>query len=188
MNSKTRLFDSSHLLGYLLPALVVTQGLQMLRVFFVSMVWYLRDTIGVSALNLAPIAFGTIFVGFLAAGTRKLAGPRLALWLTAGGVAIVRLIEQLSTDPGLDLWLSIAGVALFTIFLPIFLGHLRALAKRVPARWSYGLILGFAIDIATRGAFGAVDISWIAGLTPLHSGALLRPHPMDTDPRAFPSV
>jgi hypothetical protein len=31
-----------------LPALVVTLGLQLLRVFIPSLAWYLRDTLGVS--------------------------------------------------------------------------------------------------------------------------------------------
>ncbi len=167
MLTRARLFNRNRLLDYLLPALAVTQGLQLLRVFFVSMVWYLRDTVGISALNLAPIALGTFLLGFLAAGLRRLAGPRLALWLTAGGVAVVRLIEQANTEPGFDLWLSIAGFALFILFLSIYLGHLRARGERVAGRWSYGLILGFTLDIALRGAFGAVDLSWIAGPIPL---------------------
>ena len=82
---------------WILPVLVVVMGLQMLRLFIGSLTWYLRDTVGLSAVSLAPYAFGTFLIALLAPLLWRVAGPRLALWISAGGLAIVRLIEQVVT-------------------------------------------------------------------------------------------
>ena len=55
-----------------LPALVVTLGLQLLRVFIPSLAWYLRDTLGVGSAVLGACAFGTFLLGF----HRRAAAPR----------------------------------------------------------------------------------------------------------------
>jgi len=167
MNSKARSSIFSRTLEYLLPVLVFTLGMQLLRVFIPSLAWYLRDTVKISTLNLIPYAFGTFLLGFLAAALRRLVGARNALWIAAGGVAVVRLAEQLSASPALDFGLSIAGMGLFLIFLPIFIGHVRMQGERAAPRWVYGIVLGLAFDIALRGVFGARDLSTISGVIPL---------------------
>ncbi|TET34493.1 MAG: hypothetical protein E3J69_06185 [Anaerolineales bacterium] len=167
MNSKVRSSIFSSTLEYLLPALVFTLSMQLLRVFISSLAWYLRDTVGISTLSLIPYAFGTFLLGFLAAALHRLVGSRNALWITAGGVAVLRLIEQLSLNPALDLGLSIAGMGLFLNFLSIFMGHVRMQGDSAAPRWVYGLVLGLALDIALRGVFGARDLSTVSGVIPL---------------------
>jgi endonuclease/exonuclease/phosphatase family metal-dependent hydrolase len=151
---------------YLLPSLVVVFGMQFLRTLIPSLVWYLRDAVGLATMQLVPYAFGTFFLGFLAAIIRRLFGARGSIWLTAGGVALLRVIEQFSADPQIDLWLSIAGLGLFLNFLSIFIGHVRAQGEWAAPRWVYGLILGMALDTALRGAFGGLDLNTIEGLLP----------------------
>jgi endonuclease/exonuclease/phosphatase family metal-dependent hydrolase len=148
-------------------------GLQLLRVFIPSLAWYLRDTVGYSSLSLVPYAFGTFLVGLLAPVIWRLVGARSALWLTAGGVAVLRVAEQSITNPEIDLWLSMAGVAAFVLFLPVFFGTLKATGQPAAAGWAYGLTLGLAFDIAMHGAAGTLDLTWIAGATPLVVTALL---------------
>src|SRR3972149_4346104 len=123
---RQRAFESQRLLGWLLPAMVLSQGLQLLRVFIPRLAWYLRDTQGLSSLNLLPYAFGTFLAGYAAAWLWRRLGSSRALWLTGGGVALIRLAEQVSRSPAADLWLSLAGVAAFLLFLPVFPGQLRA--------------------------------------------------------------
>src|SRR3989304_9369308 len=125
---RQRAFESQRLLGWLLPAMVLSQGLQLLRVFSPSLAWYLRDTVGLSSLRLLPYAFGTFLVGYAAVWVRRALGSSRALWLTGGGVGLIRLAEQGPRSPAVDLWLSLAGVAAFLLFLPVFLGHVRATA------------------------------------------------------------
>ena len=167
MNPKARSFDISRILDYLLPVLVFTFGLQMLRVFIPGLAWYLRDTVGTSTLSLIPYAFGTFALGFLAAPLRRLAGARSALWISAGGLAIIRLLEQISGNPGWDFWLSIAGMGLFLIFLSLFMGQIRMQGDKAAPRWVLGLVLGLAFDTALRGVFGARDLSTISGVVPV---------------------
>lgn len=158
---------------WLLPVLMVVIGLQLLRVFIPSLAWYLRDTVGLSSLSLAPYAGGTFLVAFLAAPLRRAVGSRSALRLSVVGAAALRLLEQLSTDPQLDLWLSIAGLAMFLLFLPLFLGHVRATVAPAAALWGFGVPLGIAVDIALHGASGTLDLSWIGGPFPIAVIAVL---------------
>jgi len=157
---------------WVLPILVVTMGMQLLRLFIGSLTWYLRDTVGLSAVSLIPYAIGTFLVALLAPLIWRVAGPRPALWITAGGVAVVRLIEQIVTEPGLDLWLSMAGTAVFLLYLPTFMGYMRATSGNAAPRWAYGFALGLAFDTALRGAFGSLDLTWIPGAVPILVTAL----------------
>jgi endonuclease/exonuclease/phosphatase family metal-dependent hydrolase len=169
---RQRAFESQRLLGWLLPAMVLSQGLQLLRVFIPSLAWYLRDTQGLASLSLLPYAFGTFLVGYAAVWVWRALGSPRALWLTGGGVALIRLAEQVSRSPAADLWLSLAGVAAFLLFLPVFLGHLRATADDPALRLSFGVVLGLGLDIALRGLFGTLDLSWVPGLLALSMAAL----------------
>jgi endonuclease/exonuclease/phosphatase family metal-dependent hydrolase len=94
------------------------------------------------------------------------------LWLTGGGVALIRLAEQISRSPAADLWLSLAGVAAFLLFLPVFLGHVRATEGDPALRLSFGVVLGLGFDIALRGLFGTLDLSWVPGPLALAVAAL----------------
>lgn len=152
---------------WLLPILTVVMGMQLLRVFIPSLAWYLRDTVGLSSVSLAPYAFGTFLVAFLAAPLRRLAGSRNAVRLTAIGVAALRAAEQLSADPAVDLWLSVGGMALFVVFIPLYLGHLRPQGVAAVERWTFGIPLGLATDIGLHGAAGTLDLSWVAGVLPV---------------------
>ena len=167
MNTKPQPLDFKKILDYLLPALVITLGLQLIRAFIPGLAWYLKDTVGIGTLSLIPYAFGTFFLGFLAAPLRRLAGGRGALWITAGGLALIRLIEQICTNPGQDFWFAIAGIGLFLNFVPIYIGHSRELGQGNSQRWTYGLVLGFAFDTALRGVFGARDLSTVQGIIPV---------------------
>lgn len=151
------------LIESLLPALVTAAGLQLLRSLIPGLVWYLRDTRGASTLGLIPYAFGTFFLGFLAPLLARLLGKKPALWLTAGGTALVRVCEQFIHDPGLDFYLAMAGVGLFLNFLPLAISWHQEEVRPGPAAWASGLVLGFALDTTLRGIFGFRDLSTVAG-------------------------
>ena len=153
--------------SYALPTLVITLGLQFMRAFIPGLAWYLRDTVAVGTLSLIPYAFGTFALGFLAPLIRRLTGTKAALWITAGGLALLRIAEQISGNPGVDLWLNITGIGLFLIFLPIFIGCTRESSINSSERWTYGLVLGFALDTGLRGIFGPRDLSTVGGFIPL---------------------
>ena len=144
-----------------LPALVTVLGLQSLRVYFPSLAWYLRDTVGIGSITLGGIAFATFFVGFLAPLVRRAFGSRGALWFAGGGLAGLRVLEQFSSDPALDLYLSLASTALFLIFLSAFIGQARAADGPAGSyRVAAGLVLGLSLDTLIKGGAGTLDLSW----------------------------
>jgi len=173
MKTKSPVFDLSMFYSFILPVLVFVFGLQLIRGFVASVTWYLMFTVGVGSLDLIPYAFGTFFLGFLAAPLRRLAGNRGSLWITAGGVAVLRLVEQISRDPGLDLWLTMAGIGLFLNFISLFINWTRDSDPDASKRWTYGLILGFGLDAALSGVFGLRELSTVPGIIPLVIIALL---------------
>lgn len=151
----------------ILPSVVVIFGLQALRGFIPGVAWYLRDTKGVGSLNLIPYAFGTFFLGFLAILFGKLLSARLSLWISASGLAALRLIDHVIKDPALGLWLGIASVGLFLIFIPLFISYSRSDLEVNPGRWYQGLVIGFALDAMLRGFFGLQNLKIVGGWGPI---------------------
>jgi endonuclease/exonuclease/phosphatase family metal-dependent hydrolase len=148
-----------------LPALVTVLGMQSLRVYYPSLAWYLRDTVGVGSITLGGIALATFLLGFLAPLIRRVFGSRGALWFAGGGLAGLRLLEQFSADPALDLALSLASVSLFLIFLSAFIGHTRAAdGPAGPPRIAGGLIVGLALDLLIKGMSFTLDLSWTTAI------------------------
>jgi hypothetical protein len=169
-----RSLQASRLKSTALFALVLTAGLQLLRVFFPSVAWYLKDTIGVESTTLALYALVVMNVGFLAAILNKFLGRIGMLWLTAGGIALARFIEQLIISPVGDLWISMLGCGLLALFLPIFISHIRVNGQQLAGpSWTFGLTLGLSIDSAIRGFTTTLDLSWISGPLPMIVVALL---------------
>jgi endonuclease/exonuclease/phosphatase family metal-dependent hydrolase len=149
--------------SWLASALTVVFGLQLLRVLFVSFVGYLRDSVGMGSLTLAPIAIGVFALSLLAGPLNRFAGTRRALWIAAGGVAVVRLLEQISLSAPMDLYLSAAGSALFLIYIPIAFGIARAHGADAPAHFGLGFLLGISLDSAIQVGGSTLDLSWQPG-------------------------
>ena len=70
-----------------LTAISAVFGLQMLRLLYSTLMYYLRDSQGMSAINLAPIGLGVFALSFLAAPLWKFTGTRAALTIAVGGLA-----------------------------------------------------------------------------------------------------
>jgi endonuclease/exonuclease/phosphatase family metal-dependent hydrolase len=150
-----------------LPALTVLLGGQMLRLLLPRIVHYLGVQPGVSTIAMGLFAFGVFLTAFLAAPLHRLLRPRAALALTAGGLAIVRLLEQLSTSSSFDLILVTIGTVLFFFFLPIYLGRVRGERAQGTTRYAIAIFLGLALDTGLHGVFGTYDLSWQPGIAPL---------------------
>lgn len=142
-------------------------GLQLLRVLLPSLVAYLRESVGVGSLDLAPIAFGIFGLSFLAGPLWRFTGPRTALWISAGGIAVIRIAEQLSTSAQLDYYLSAVGVALFLIYIPIGLALVRDKGKAGSFQFGLAFMLGLAADTAIHIGAGTLDLSWQTGIVPV---------------------
>ncbi len=149
-----------HALRSAIIALTVLFGLQLIRVLFPLFAYYLRDTRGMSSISLAPIALGVFALSFLASPLRRLAGIRMALAITTGGVTLLRAVEQLSANSALDTALAAGGVALFTMFIPIALELTRPEGAQGTNSFALALLVGVTADTAVHTAASTVDLSW----------------------------
>jgi endonuclease/exonuclease/phosphatase family metal-dependent hydrolase len=164
--------------AWLSTALVTVFGMQLLRLLFVGFVGYLRDSLDIGSLDLAPIAIGVFALSFLAGLLNRFAGTRNAMWVTAGGVGLVRLVEQFVQTAQLDLALSIIGVALFLMSIPIAIGAARSAGGDAAANLGFGFLFGLALDSAIFVGVRTLDLSWqpdflATGLVVILAGALL---------------
>src|SRR5690606_34233977 len=87
-----------------LAALVFLVGMELTRFQFGSLGWYQRDTIGIGAIDLLPIALAP----FLAAVLIPLASRLLSLSTSLRSAVVLlvaaRLVIQFAKDPALDHW------------------------------------------------------------------------------------
>jgi endonuclease/exonuclease/phosphatase family metal-dependent hydrolase len=149
------------------PCLTTMFGLQFIRLLVANLTGYVRDAQGVDAINLAPVALGIFATAFLAGLLRRVAGGRGAVLITAGVVAVIRLVEQFSVSPPLDLTLSAAGTILFLLFLPNGLGNARGASSGGTLRFGIGVMLGAALDTAIHIGACTLDLSWHPGVLPI---------------------
>lgn len=164
--------------NWLATGLSVVFGLQLLRLLFVSFVPYLRESVGMGSLELAPVAVGVFALSLLAGVLNRLAGSRNALWISAGGLTIIRVVEQVVSSPAIDLYLAIAGVALFLMWIPLMVGIARTQGGNAAAGFGLAFLLGVVIDNAIFLAGKTLDLSWQSGFIPVGvvlvlAGALL---------------
>ncbi|UYN91206.1 MAG: endonuclease/exonuclease/phosphatase family protein [Anaerolineales bacterium] len=164
MLSTIRTDLKSYWVRWLFAAITVTFGLQELRVLFVGFVGYLRDSTGMSSLSLAPIAVGVFALAFLAGPLNRLLGTRRTLWLTAGGLAALRLAEQVSQTALMDLYLSAAATALFLMWIPLAVGISRARGGHIPQHLGLGWLFGLVLDSSLQIAFRTLDLPWQPGI------------------------
>jgi len=144
--------------------LMVVFGMQMIRLLLLSFVGYLRDSQDVASLDLAPIAIGVFALSFLAALLNKVAGTRNSLWITAGGLAVVRVLEQISDTATADLYLSMVGVALFLLYIPVAIGNARAQGGKASKQLGIAFLLGLSLDSALFIGLQTLDLSWRPGI------------------------
>jgi len=161
--TSSRWWDWSYLREAAFLALTVVFGLQVFRVLLNGLVFYIRDAQGAPAFTPGVYALILFLLAFLAASVHKFLGPRRALVLTGGGLALLRLVEQTVPWPVVDLALTTFGTAFFLLFIPNYIGHARAKGVQGGHVFAVGLLLGIGIDTAIKGAFATLDLSWQPG-------------------------
>ncbi len=163
-STASRWWDRGALRETALLALTVLFGLQLLRVLFAELVFYIRDSLGAGSILPGVFVLALFLLAFLAAPIHKALGPRRALALTAGGLALMRLVEQLVPWPVADLALATAGTGLFFLCIPAYISHLRGSQGLEGGHtFAFGLLLGVGTDTAIKGVFATLDLSWNPG-------------------------
>lgn len=144
-------------LGWLLAALVFLTGIEMARFHFGSLGWYMRDTVGIGAIDLIPIALAPFLAGALL--------PILSRWLSlryslvVGGILLAgaRIANQVIDDPAADHWTSGIAVAALVGLLPLLL----SLGRHVLVT---GVLAGITLDSAIKGLGSTLDLAYRPGV------------------------
>ena len=148
-------------LGFL--ALMTALGLQMLRLLITGLIFYLKDAEDVSTIAVGGIGLGVFLIAFLAPVVRRAAGLRNALLLSAGGLGVVRLVEQFTSSPQVDLVLAMAGTGLFLWSIPLTFAYLSRGTAEGGGLWGLGLLLGISLETGVKGVYRTLDLSWQTG-------------------------
>ena len=150
-----------------LPALTVCLGMQTLRIFLPTVLNYYGVQPGVSFTAVGILGLGVFALGLIAPLVHRLLGPRLALIVTVGGVGLLRLLSQLTTDPPLLLVMSAVAVVLFLWFIPVYLGQARARGEGQTTHFGVAILLGLVLDTALQGSAMTWDLIWQQGILTL---------------------
>ena len=153
------LFDRLVRVG--VPALALLLGVQVLRAMFPLFLFVLRDRVGWTAIQLGELGFVLFLTAFLAGPLSRWLGMRVMLWLTAGGLGLLRLLMQLWTgDPMVDLYLVMGALVLFLWFWPVYVGYTRPGGISHTFDLATGILLGLGLDLALHGAYLTYDMFW----------------------------
>ncbi len=143
----------------LTAAVTLTLGLQTMRAFFPLIIYVYGTRPGVSSLDMGKLAIGIFLTAWLAPLPVRFLGPRRALLLCAGALAILRLALQFAA-PAHALWLAAAGTVAFLWAVPALLAAARGGDPEGSVRVGIGLVMGLALDVAIAGGFWTWDPLW----------------------------
>ena len=152
-------------LEVLFAAFTMTLGLQTMRAFFPLVVYVYGTRPGVTSIDMGTLAIGVFLTASLAAVPVRLFGPRRALMLCAGALALLRLAVQFF-GPAQGLWLASAGTIAFLWTVPALLAVARGSDPESSARVGIGLVMGLALDVAIAGGFWTWDPLWQRSVLP----------------------
>ena len=150
-----------------LTFLTTMLGLQLMRVFMPTLLFYLGEVRGLSTPGLGGVGLLVFMAPVLAAPLQRVMGVRTTVALVVAGTAVLRVVEQISLSPSLDFALGAGGTALFLIFVPLALGATRSGTRPRVTEFALALLLGVAGDSALHIAAGTYDLSWQGGVWPM---------------------
>ena len=148
-----------------LPTLVTWMGLQTLRVFFPAVFYVIFPRYGIPYMIAYFVA--VFLIPFLTSWGMHIIGVKGMLFLSAGGIVLLRLAEQTTTVSTLDLILSTGGMVLLAAFFPAYLVYQRTRRTRPSGSVALGILLGLSLDTALRGTTLTLDLSWQPELLPI---------------------
>ena len=160
LTGKESVGPRSDILQFVFVALLFALGIEILRLFMSSMVFYLREARDLSTVQIGVIALLCFLAALLGPVLARGMGPGRLLQLCALGIFITRIIIQFMEAASFDFALSIVGIILFLWAIPAS-ASISSNGRRITgATWLLGLLTGIAMDTAIKGAFGTVDLSF----------------------------
>jgi endonuclease/exonuclease/phosphatase family metal-dependent hydrolase len=147
----------------LLVSLSVVMGFQVVRVLVTTLVYDFGEDYGQT---LAALPALLVFLSpFLTPLVMRILKPQQLLPITAGGLALIRVLLQLSRDANINLVLSGLAVVLTLMAFVVLLRWLTHNDER--KQLAQGILLGMTIESALHGAFLTWDYVWQPGIIPL---------------------
>lgn len=162
----TRTADDTRRIHTCVVALVFLLTIEMVRFHVASLGWYQRDTLGVGAIDLIPIAVIPFLGAALLPILTGLISVRTAWTIGLTGLVIGRVMTQVVADPGIVHWTSALAVASGLGLLTLAVG----LGRMV---FTLGLVAGIAIDAAIKAQGRSLDLAHRAGFTPVVAMVLI---------------
>ena len=156
---KENLEPRADILHFAFVSLLFVLGIEMLRLFMSSLVFYLREARDFSTVQVGGIAFLCFVTALLAPFWARIIGPGRLLQLCALGIFVTRIIVQYAETAPSDFALSIVGTVLFLWAIPASASIASTGKHTGRATWLLGLLTGIALDTAIKGAFGTADLS-----------------------------
>jgi endonuclease/exonuclease/phosphatase family metal-dependent hydrolase len=150
----------------LLVVLVFLFTVESVRVHVASLGWYQRDTLGVGALDLVPVALVPFAAAAVLPVLSKWVALRTVWWVGAVGLVGARVVTQVVGDPAIIHWSSGVGVAAGFGLLALASG-----LGRVPL--VVGVVGGVTLDTAIKAQGVTLDLSYRPGVTPVIAVTLL---------------
>ncbi|HSM45859.1 MAG TPA: hypothetical protein VK969_12660, partial [Acidimicrobiia bacterium] len=147
-------------LGWLMTALVFLLGIEMVRFHLGSLGWYQRDTLGIGAIDLIPIAVAPFLAGIVLAVLSRWLSLRYSLMLGVVVLAGGRIANQVAADPAVDHLTSGVAVAALVGLLPLLL----SLGREVLVT---GVLVGITLDSAIKGLGSTLDLAYRPGAAAL---------------------
>ncbi len=155
----------------MLISLSIVMGFQVVRVFVEALVTTFGERYG-QTLAVVPILI-VFLAPFLTPVIVSLFGPRNTLWITLGGLAIFRLLMQISRDVNLNMIFSGIATLLALMGLSQAFSYLSGETPIDRRRFAQGIFIGMAIDVALQGVFFTWDYVWQPGIIPLITAVLV---------------
>lgn len=144
----------------LLAVTAFAVGIQLLRLFMVGMVFYLREVRELTTVSVGGVAFLVFVSVFVTPVVVRVLSIQRTFVFAAAVMACVRLAEQFVASPAVDLVLVSVGVVAFLPLIPLLVLQQKEDDPLLRGRWRLGLLLGFAVDTVIKGGFSTLDTSW----------------------------
>jgi endonuclease/exonuclease/phosphatase family metal-dependent hydrolase len=157
--SDTKTLNLSHLL---IVSLTVVMTFQVIRVFVTSLVYAFGERYGqtLAAVPALVVFLSPFFIPLIMTNLRR------SLFFTFGGLAVVRLLMQVSRDVNINLVLSGVAIILALSGLVLALSWLSSAAAH-RRQFALGIFVGMILESALHGAFLTWDYVWQPGIVPL---------------------
>ena len=150
---------NSKWLYFLIVAINIFFGLQILKVFLSLLVNFFRERPNISLTDVGIYAVVTFILVFATAFLYRLRYG-VVLWILAAGIGITRLVLQINPWPPFSLAVSALGTILWAASFVFFISLVQQKKIDLLSTFFPGIIFGISLTTAVSGLFRTWDMIW----------------------------